>query len=173
MAWWNGINYVAQRDRYSCGPVAVLNVMKWAGIPVTKKNLRTLITACEAVPRTVNPDNPGTTQERLEQVFQRMLDSKATFTKIWDPSEMIIRDHIISGGIVGLHYNYFKSDWNAHFSLVIDILGRDWVMVNEKHVSVVKILGTEMRWMLRRNQREAMRRCGMRNCAWLFTKDPP
>jgi len=34
------VRYLKQRDGYSCGPVAVLNAMKWAGFEVTGENLK-------------------------------------------------------------------------------------------------------------------------------------
>lgn len=43
------IRYVRQRNQYSCGPVAVLNAMKWAGMPVTAKDhLKWVSEECKA-----------------------------------------------------------------------------------------------------------------------------
>jgi|3_EtaG_2_1085321.scaffolds.fasta_scaffold02560_19 hypothetical protein len=40
------VRYISQRNRYSCGPIAILNIMKWAGYDVTYKYLGTLKKYC-------------------------------------------------------------------------------------------------------------------------------
>lgn len=38
--------YLRQRDQYSCGPIALINAAKWAGLNITRRSLRTVIEMC-------------------------------------------------------------------------------------------------------------------------------
>lgn len=64
--------FIRQRDDYSCGPTAVLNAAKWAGLRYTYRDLDYLRTLCRTVPE------HGTGDQDLENGLRQTLKPVAT-----------------------------------------------------------------------------------------------
>lgn len=84
------IRWCRQRDRHSCGPVAALNALKWAGVPATYKNMyRKLYKLCWT-------DEKGTFAQELDNVL-RGLGSICNFkvTRLRNTDIQTVTEHIM------------------------------------------------------------------------------
>lgn len=60
-------NYATQHDYYSCGPVAILNALKWVGVRATMKNMHSeLCNMCY----TSKGDYGGTFPQEIDRVLR-------------------------------------------------------------------------------------------------------
>lgn len=123
--------YVRQRDRFRCGPVAILNALKWAGSDATARLLPKLSreTKCD-------PHYPGTWKEDLavilrkrgKKYFSIRQDSRSSLKKI----EECLRD----GGSVLLCFlcpgTRDRDGWDGHYSFITGVSnsGSSFMVVN-------------------------------------------
>jgi hypothetical protein len=165
---WRGVRYTRQYDKYTCGPTLVLNVMKWAGIQATRKDLKILKRACEAVPLS------GTTRSRLEHVLRRTLVGKAHYNKVKKPDLATIRNHLNRGGVVGLQYLFKRTDrrgrdyWNGHYNLVVHCTrSENFIVVNDNEKTITTMSVLELLFCLWEKDDKGR---PVDNCAFLFLK---
>jgi hypothetical protein len=72
---YSNVKFYAQRDRHNCGPIAILNAMKWCSIKCSYKNdLKGIIQYCHT-------ENDGTYDCYLEKAVKYFLNSNATVRK--------------------------------------------------------------------------------------------
>lgn len=74
------IRYLKQYDRYSCGPIAVMNAAKWAGYDVSRKDLQVFRDMLYCT-------KPWGTRlfcfaEAVETMFKSQMDKKPTIRRI-------------------------------------------------------------------------------------------
>ena len=100
------IRFCKQRDQYSCGAVAVLNVLKWAGCKVTYSNLPALRKLCKC-----NQPN-GTKKQDLESALKAL---GIRFKRYTRPTLKMMDTHLDGGGIVLL--NYCFDEGFGHYAL--------------------------------------------------------
>ena len=108
------IRYVRQRQRSTCGPIAVLNALKWLGRPVTeKKDLPRLKKWCYWRRRQMigGVKVGGTRNKGIENCLGRY--KKVSFGYIYRPSKNTI-DHILSKGNAFIMM-YKKKDGGWHY----------------------------------------------------------
>ena len=116
--------YIKQKDDFSCGPVALLNVRLWAGQQITyKQNYEECKIMCKC-------SEEGTQRSH----FQRALNYFALNSyNVYSNSHLNIQDltnHInADGAAVLLHY--FPGAWYSHFCLVIGKKDDDWIVIND------------------------------------------
>lgn len=116
--------YIKQKDDFSCGPIALLNVRLWAGQSVSyKQNYKECRVICKC-------SEEGTQRSH----FQRALNHFAPNSyDVYTNSYLNIRDlanHIKADGIAVLMH-YFPNAWYSHFCLVTGRQGDDWVVIND------------------------------------------
>jgi|2_EtaG_2_1085320.scaffolds.fasta_scaffold00972_18 hypothetical protein len=160
----NNIRYVGQRDSFSCGPLSILNILKWAGYDITSKYLPILKKHCKT-------DMGGTNTEIISKVLSKYSQIKfecIPFIKIQD-----LHNHIKNDGSAIIEVSWFdekKQTIEGHFYNIIDILSYNDVTLyktinwgkscTEKYVDRKKIV-TEFRkcarsqdnpkaWLIRR-----------------------
>ena len=130
----SGPRYVKQRDKFSCGPVAIMNVLKWSGMEFSHEYLRDWAGGlCECGP----PD--GTAHKKFEKGLRQA--SKAygrpfTVRKVMHPTLAQIDEHLREGGAIVLNYYWRREDEgtsNRHFMLVAGISdsGKSYLTVND------------------------------------------
>jgi len=135
--------YLKQRDGYSCGPVAIMNVVKWAGLTFSYKNeikFFQSICGCEPVFGTNHPNFDKalrTIAGEIEGLKVRRVQSP----KLWQ-----IEDHLGAGGIIILNYHWRKADKQARHFMLLDRVsdsGKSFLTINDYRI------GPAVRWMPR------------------------
>ena len=139
------IRWLRQRDTFRCGPVALVNIMKWAvlnefdGYRVNEKLAKGYLTklCCD-----LRPDIMGVYPRKFETVLRRIKGVEVEDVYC-QPSRRIIRNTLKNGGIVALHSSYFKNgeEWR-HWSLItgVDDQGKIYELINfivDETVSIV------------------------------------
>jgi len=111
--------YIRQRDQFSCGPVAVINTLKFLGCNVTYKSLPLVQRLCKCK----SPD--GTNPEDLEQALSVF---GISFKRKIKPSLKDIDNHIKNHGAILLNYCISI----GHYSLCIGKNGKNnYTLVND------------------------------------------
>jgi hypothetical protein len=102
--------YCQQRESATCGPVAILNTLKWLGYGVTYKYVKQLIKAKEFHIGSGISSGP----------FDRLLRQKvrAKITTCHHPTMTKIRDVLYSGGAVILLY---LTDLDGHYIFIPEV----------------------------------------------------
>jgi len=100
--------FIKQPDDFSCGPVAIVNVLKWLGRKVGHRYLPKLRTLCGTTKDGTIPYNFALTLIREVSDFGSVRKVK--------PSIRTLDSHLSKGGIVVIGYNYSvgKSE-DAHY----------------------------------------------------------
>ena len=124
--------YVRQRDKYSCGPIAIINAIKWAGGHATvKKDHKRLVrtTNCSVMPKGVFRSN-----------FDRVLRHEGRWiikvTRRLRPGIKAIEEHVRKDDCVTIVNNCFlgqeTGELYAHFTLYVDASpsGKTFTCVN-------------------------------------------
>ena len=114
------VRFNKQYDNYSCGPVAILNALKWAGYNCTyKQDFHFIKELCECVNE---PDWQGTHYLNLSSALK---EYRIKFKFIRKPSLFQIVTHLEKGGAVILRV-LFKEEENhqdtffGHYFLCFD-----------------------------------------------------
>lgn len=93
--------YVKQRDRYSCGPVAIINALKWAGYPASYDSIKYLRRLCKCKPYSYEEDWTGTRSGDFTAAIIKAGHAKAFYCQYaLQPSVETVRAHLDSGGAV-------------------------------------------------------------------------
>jgi hypothetical protein len=91
--------YTKQRSPYECGPTALLNSLRWAGIKTGYKDSReALWQACLCYPRR------GTYSGRFDSAIKELSRGLFTVRRLCRPTLQAIERHLLSGGTVVLNY---------------------------------------------------------------------
>lgn len=125
------VRYVKQRDETSCGPVAIINVLKWMGYKVSYDFIHTARYLCNWED-TWSAD-PGATDLDVERALKKLDIKKKRRIK---PTLKEIDKHIDSGGIILLgYYNVYSLPGfklhEGHYSLCIGRTKKTYIMVND------------------------------------------
>jgi hypothetical protein len=112
--------YIRQPDSYSCGPTAILNALKWAGLDVTLQEFPLLQFSC----RTVDPDSNdiedhGTLDHDFDRVLRWSGKKVLKVRRRKNPSFKDIYIHVKSGGAICLGYFWReKKQGGEHFCFI-------------------------------------------------------
>ena len=124
------VRYIKQRDHTSCGPVAVINILKWLGYKVSYDSfIHSARYLCGHEP---GPEG-GTNITGVEKALKHLGVKKR---RVKNPSLDDIDRHIDSGGIVLLEYvapykNEFLNKGEGHFSICIGRTAKTYILVND------------------------------------------
>jgi hypothetical protein len=147
--------WIRQKDEYSCGPIAVANVLKWAGVPTSwKRSKRSLQKLCRT-----NKDL-GTNENDMEAALRKLGAGHITVQRRvrWKMAELI--GHVESRGCVVVdftvpfRYNMARP-WNqreCHYAVCVDIMGEEgeeWFkFINlDREDTVTWINRRQFRWL--------------------------
>jgi hypothetical protein len=117
------IRWLGQRDEFRCGPIALVNIMKWAGIiefeghKVNEKLAKGYLSVRCWI------DKNGTFPYRFEPILNTLSGIKVE--KHLRSSRINIKKHIQSGGIVLLDSYWWdkkKRKHIGHYSLFVDVI---------------------------------------------------
>lgn len=150
------IRWLGQRDNFRCGPIAFVNILKWAGIktwesqPITEKTMKTIIS------KELKCTKKGTTGNILDEEIMRI--NKLRLKNVWEGGLTTCKKHLKKGGIILLNHDSFFPQPDGtrkkvgHFSLIIQVNHRE---------NMYKLV----------NNCEPCRQIGSRTVAWIHKKD--
>jgi len=127
------MRFVRQRDNYSCGPVAIMNVLKWAGHPINyQDSISQLQRLCNCRPK----DGKGTMHSDFDRALRKIADRLGSFKvrRVHRPALSEIEEHLQAGGLVILNYYWRKKgEGYRHFSILADVKpsGKYFLTVND------------------------------------------
>lgn len=123
--------YTRQHDQFNCGPVALLNALKWAGYPYTLKDLPRLSRLCKCKPG----DLGGTLTCDFDRALRRykrliVLPDDGPFER---PYISMIDEHLDLGGVVVFSYiyKYHGRVEVSHLTLCIGREGKHYIFAND------------------------------------------
>lgn len=132
--------YIKQRDKFSCGPVAILNALRWAGADVSTGYVYVLSDKCRCVPVGVRRDKVGTDHYDFDRVIRQESEGLFRVDLILKPRLEEIETHLQDGGAVVLNYKHEKA---RHFNLLTEVSesGKTFELVNDfsEKMAVVKV----------------------------------
>lgn len=124
------MRYMKQRDNYSCGPVALANVMKWAGSKKSAGSLRKyFMPICKC-----SPEN-GTRPWEIHNALLTIDD--ISFEKVEYPGLQDLDGHLDDGGIVLLRVRY---EDGGHYFICTRRTQKMYEVINRKVDHVTKSL---------------------------------
>jgi len=134
VAWKMKTRYVRQRDNTSCGPVALINILKWQGLDVCyDEYIHFMRHLCD--------HTPGADGGTTEIGMRRALKSLGIKFKVYRMNKLYKMDkHLDAGNIALLDYpvpyyckggkiDFCKGD--LHFALCIGRTPKTYTMVND------------------------------------------
>lgn len=107
------IRYIGQRDQYSCGPLAILNILKWAGYDITSKYLPNLRRYCKT-------DENGTDTKNISKVLERYSKLKVECVPFITIKNL--HNHIENGGAAIIEVSWFdeiKKQTTGHYYIIV------------------------------------------------------
>ncbi len=110
--------YLKQYDNYSCGPIAILNALKWAGVKATyKTHYPAIAESC----RVKEDEDCGTLSSDLDKTLRLFTNKRFTVTKARECSIQRLEAHLANGGAAVLAHLETKlyvgqTDVEGHFS---------------------------------------------------------
>lgn len=129
--------YIKQRDKYSCGPVAVFNSLRWAGADVSSSYVYDLKDKCKLE---VSEEKQGVEHYDFDRVLREEGIDLFRVDLILKPRMSEIETHLQTGGALVLNYAWEEG---RHYTLVTEEseTGKTFEMVNEfsKRPTVVKV----------------------------------
>lgn len=172
-------NYYVQRDNYSCGAIAVLNAIKWAGNDNFQD--RDMLDQIRVIAETKKPGpkkirhpsgrwtkGGGTPHHGM---YRAML-TRPEFTVADDklnPSIKDVRKHIDDGGAVILSYKRKRKQNSGHAVLIVKREGNFYTMVNFRNDTPTELLSnTELGKMIRASNKARF----YTTEAWFLYKNP-
>lgn len=143
--------FARQPHDYSCGPTAILNAMKWVGIPASLRcDYNTLVDLCEAEPN-------GTAIPAFDRVLRENVESHAFVRRKYRPTlrevEKWIKDPACIVALCYWHDNSYDSD--GHYMLMTEVSndGKEFNCINDGKTSMFR--DREKIKMYLRNRRRA------------------
>lgn len=117
------VRYVKQRDHYSCGPVAIMNILKWVGVKFNYRDrIEVLQEACKCSPPR------GTKHAAFDKALRlvaELLPVDICVRRVHRPKLCQIEEHLRSGGAVVLNYRWEADEegFSRHFMLLTKVYG--------------------------------------------------
>ncbi len=126
------IRYIKQVDRTSCGPVALINVLKWLGCDVSYNNF---IYMSKCICDWKDPryeEDGGVVNDGMDKALNYF---KINFKAIDNPKLSDFDTHLENGGAILISYipilNSKKHEQCGHISFCIGKSSKMYVMVND------------------------------------------
>jgi len=127
------IRYIKQRDETSCGPIAIINILKWLGCNITYKYLDTARTLCGW--ESGNTAASGTTDRGLRFALNTL---KIYAIHRNSPNLKLLDNHLNKGGAAIVEYIIprcsIEKGW--HFALCVGKENSSYIIVNDGYSTV-------------------------------------
>lgn len=126
--------YISQRDKYNCGPIAVMNALKWAGENITYDELEQFKVLCKC-----NRHTGGTEWAKLTTAVRKQ-QSIILSEVINKPSIKQIDNWLNKGNIVIVGYYWWKKPYDRKINQYATRKDGGWlghfVMISEKFYGI-------------------------------------
>lgn len=119
------MSYIRQKDAYNCGPVAIINALKWLGYKAGHDDTKRVSDSC-------NTTTSGTNSALLTFGLFKEVADIASITKA-KPSISQLDKHLASGGVavIGYHFTIGKKS-AGHYVLCTKKSKKDYyTLINE------------------------------------------
>lgn len=113
------MRYLRQRKSYTCGPIAILNAIRWAGGVARYDMIEDYIERCRCVPPW------GTKHNAFERVLREEGEGLFKVRRVYRPTIPQITAHLLNDGAVILNYRSGKKGKDRrkemrHYYLLIE-----------------------------------------------------
>ncbi len=125
--------YVKQRDQFSCGPVAIINILKWSG---ERFDCQDIIGPIQKLCKCSNPT--GTNHPNFDKALRATTKMLGGFhvRRVYKPKLPEVEKHLREGGVVALNYSWRpkKEKRGRHFMLLTGVseTGKSFLTVNDR-----------------------------------------
>lgn len=122
------VRYARQPYKYSCGPTAIINAVKWAGYSYSLRDNHTFVArACNS------SYEFGTEELELERVLRRLTRGFMRIRKRCRPTADELMSHVIKQDCAAiiLYYRSDDPDGDAHYTLMTDVGAGHVTLVND------------------------------------------
>lgn len=128
------MRYLKQRDEFRCGPIAIINAMKWLKMKASAHSYLKQI--CEEC----NTDREGTAPVRFGKILPKYI--RAHYVE--EPVLIALDNYLNMGRAFILGYSYARDDGviEEHYTLCIGKDSEGYIMVNDVHTGSGKIIET-------------------------------
>lgn len=157
------VRYASQRDKFRCGPYAVLNALKWAGWDYSaKKHLKKLC-------KLVNCKPTGTS---ATDMLLGILKIQQKFKTVSVDTDIEIKDlnkHLRARGSAIIDIRFYKREkkkWQGHWIFIESLNKRGYKVVNYSSKNTVSLVKP---WNLKREITNNSKLGYYASC-WLFEK---
>lgn len=119
------IRYVKQKDEYNCGPIAIVNVLKWAGLPLTYGSMHIFN---HLMGTSIRKGTRRLEMSKTLKLFKQIIN----FRHKNEPSVEDIRNHLDKGGIAILLIRWIEDgeSWGHYFVVDEVINGGIYSVIN-------------------------------------------
>jgi hypothetical protein len=118
------MRYVKQTDRFRCGPVAIVNAIKWSGGTATRKSLPTIDEQCHCkAPGGTMPTNLAKAIAKYGDLF--------TAKRYFNPPKEKLDKHLDHGGAAILRYMIGKPEYHGHYIFIAGKEGERYLICND------------------------------------------
>lgn len=164
------MRYVRQVDLYSCGPVSILNILKWAGLNASQEAyLPFLQFGCQTIDLEDSTwDNNGTSNIDFDRVLRYV--GKGTFKvrRKKNPRFKDIQEHLLTGGAVALAYHWDEDNQSGeHFMFISEISRGRFICINDHRARQENTVAARHPTSIKKWLKKS-KDCP---CAWFLTKE--
>lgn len=132
------MKYCRQPDNYSCGPTAIINAMKWAGMDASlKSHLPFLQFGCHTIDlECPDPENNGTTDWDFDRVLRYVAKGTFTVNRKKKPSFKELKAHLEKGHAACMSYHWEENNQiGDHFCFIEKLERGLFVCVNDHNAA--------------------------------------
>ncbi len=115
-AWKDTMRYCNQREKYSCGPVAILNALKWAGLKKTYKDVKEIEKGCPPDDYRIGGINPNNFTRLFYKYGEHLIIRYRKNINIGELDKHLEMGH---AAVINLRRFNFNRGWEGHYFLVI------------------------------------------------------
>ena len=123
--------YIVQPDKYSCGPVAIFNALRWAGNKIHVSELKRIKEDAKCVSSGKTKDKAGTMHNDFDRVIRKEGEGIFTVKRIYRPKISEMEEHIRNGGAIAMTYKHSRG---RHFMLLTNVSksGQTFEIINDQ-----------------------------------------
>ncbi len=117
--------YVHQKNSYSCAPTAIINVAKWANLPITFKH------DFNWIKKDIKMSKNGAYLANINKFIRKEYGKYIKIIYKKNPYFLDVKEHIENGGAVLLNYPFkIGKQNNCHIVLITKIIKNKWLVHN-------------------------------------------